>query len=207
MAGRFYLLALLFVLHSVPVESLHGAAPLFVFRDVGKEAGIIPAATPIMGHGVGWGDADGDGWADLYIATFHYKGTKPNLFFRNRKGKFELDEQPELRQSMRAAGVLFADLDNDGDLDLYLSSMPSAADSRLAARMGHAFAGCSLFFCAHFRAATVRKWYVFASLRARLGQRFHFHLPQSHGRVVACGGQPFSVGGHLDVGHDGGVAR
>ncbi len=117
----------------------------FSFRDVGVEAGILPQAAGIMGHGVGWGDVDGDGWADLYIGTFHYPDTQPNLLFRNRQGKFELDQQPQLRISARATGVLFADLDNDGDLDLYIGSMPAAADSKLAARMGHAFAGCSLF--------------------------------------------------------------
>lgn len=117
----------------------------FSFRDVGEETGLLPAASGIMGHGAGWGDVDSDGWADLYIGTFHYPETQPNLFFRNVQGKFKLDEQPALRISARATGVVFADLDNDGDLDLYVGSMPAAADSRLAARSGHAFAGCSLF--------------------------------------------------------------
>ncbi len=117
----------------------------FVFRDTGKEAGILPAAAGIMGHGAGWGDVDSDGWADLYIGTFHYSNTQPNLFFRNHEGTFKLDEQPALRISARATGVVFADLDNDGDLDLYVGSMPAPAGSRLAERMGHAFAGCSLF--------------------------------------------------------------
>jgi hypothetical protein len=117
----------------------------FVFRDAGKEVGILPSAAGIMGHGAGWGDVDGDGWADLYIGTFHYPDTQPNLFFRNREGKFQLDDQSSLRISTRATGVLFADLDNDGDLDLFVGSMPATADSRLAQRSGHAFTGCSLF--------------------------------------------------------------
>lgn len=117
----------------------------FRFRDVGQETGFLPAAAGIQGHGAGWGDVDGDGWADLYVGTFHYTNTQPNLLFRNRKGRFELDDQPQLRISTRATGVLFADLDNDGDLDLYVASMPSPEGSGLAKRMGHAFAGCSLF--------------------------------------------------------------
>lgn len=117
----------------------------FIFKDVGKESGLLPTAAGIQGHGAGWGDIDGDGWADLYIGTFHYEGTQANLLLRNRDGKFQLNDQPQLRISTRATGVLFADLDNDGDLDLYVASMPAPEGSRLATRMGHAFRGCSLF--------------------------------------------------------------
>lgn len=133
----------------VLVASLWIAQPLaadgpFVFRDVGEEAGLLPAAAQIMGHGAGWGDADNDGWPDLYIATFHYPDTQPNLFFWNRRGRFELADQPALRISTRGTGVVFADLDNDGDLDLYIGSMPAPEGSRLAGRSGQALAGCSL---------------------------------------------------------------
>lgn len=117
----------------------------FSFRDVGQERGVLPDAAGIRGHGAGWGDADGDGWIDLYVATFHTDGSKANQFFRNRQGKFQLDPQESLRISTRATAALFADLDNDGDLDLYIGSMPSPADSRLAQREGHALAGNTLF--------------------------------------------------------------
>ena len=117
----------------------------FRFREVGTETGFLPAAAQIQGHGAGWGDVDGDGWADLYIGTFHYPDTQPNLFFRNREGRLELDEQSQLRISTRATGILFADLDNDSDLDLYVASMPAPEGSKLATRMGHTFRGCSLF--------------------------------------------------------------
>ena len=137
-------LALVLNLASVNADAQTSMGP-FRFRDVGHESGFLPAAAGIQGHGAGWGDVDGDGWADLYVGTFHYKDTQPNLFFRNRKGRLELDDQPQLRISTRATGVLFADLDNDGDLDLYVASMPAPAGGRLAERMGHPFAGCSLF--------------------------------------------------------------
>ena len=117
----------------------------FVFRDVTEAAGLLPAAKGIMGHGAGWGDVNGDGWPDLYVGTFHYADTQPNLLFLNHKGTFEPADQPQVRISTRATGVMLADLDNDGDLDLYVASMPAPAESRLAERVGHAFAGCSLF--------------------------------------------------------------
>ncbi len=117
----------------------------FVFRDAGDDAGLFPAVATIQGHGAGWGDADGDGWIDLYVATFHYEETKPNLFFRNERGKFRADPQPALTLSARGTGVVFADLDNDGDLDLYTGNMPSPPTSKLSERLGHGMAPCSLF--------------------------------------------------------------
>jgi hypothetical protein len=148
---RAGLLALLLLTGTLPM--VRGAdkgeasrpAHAFTFREVGNEAGLFPPVAGIMGHGAGWGDVDSDGWVDLYVATFHTGTSGPNLFFRNRAGKFQLDDQKGLRISTRATGVVFADLDNDGDLDLYLGSMPAAPESRLASRVGHALAGCSLF--------------------------------------------------------------
>lgn len=110
--------------------------PPFVFRDVGAERGLFPAAQGILGHAAGWGDVDGDGLIDLYIGTFRKAGRPDNLFFRNAGPTFRLDEQPPLRIASRATGTLFADLDNDGDLDLYISSMPQPKND---------IPGCSLF--------------------------------------------------------------
>jgi hypothetical protein len=96
----------------------------FTFRDTGDEAGLFPDVARIAGHSVAWGDVDGDGWPDLYVATFggHPYDSKPNQLFRNVRGKFQLDDQPQLRIFGRASGCVFADFDNDGDLDLYLSN-------------------------------------------------------------------------------------
>jgi hypothetical protein len=111
------------VLAFLSVELARAQSP-FTFRDVGNETGLFPAAAGIAGHGVGWGDVNGDGWPDLYVATFggHPYGSKPNQLFLNRKGKFQLDPQPHLRVLGRANGAVFADLDNDGDLDLYTTN-------------------------------------------------------------------------------------
>lgn len=130
---------------TVAQDSTKAAQGRFVFRDVGLQTGFLPAASGIQGHGAAWGDVDGDGWADLYVGTFHYEGTQPNLFFRNQQGKLKLDDQKNLRISTRATGVLFVDLDNDNDLDLYVASMPAPEGSRLAVRMGYAFRGCTMF--------------------------------------------------------------
>jgi hypothetical protein len=122
------------------------AEPPFRFRDVGQEVGLFPAAGAIAGHGAGWGDIDGDGWPELYVGTFGGKAynSKPNQLFRNAGGKFTLDRQPAVQIAARATGVVFVDLDNDGDLDLYFGSMPIAAGSKASERQG-VIAGCSLF--------------------------------------------------------------
>jgi hypothetical protein len=100
----------------------------FVFTDVTASAGLLPDVANIWGHGAGWGDIDGDGWIDLYVATFHMPGSKPNRCFRNKKGKFALDPQKSLAVSTRGTGVVFADFDNAGRLDLYLGNMPDPAN-------------------------------------------------------------------------------
>src|SRR5688572_11207512 len=99
------------------------SAPSFVFRDAAEEAGLWPHVAGIAGHGTGWGDVDGDGYPELYVGTFGGLpyGSKPHQFFRNVKGKFQLDAQKHLQIVGRASGAVFADLDNDGDLDLYVS--------------------------------------------------------------------------------------
>jgi hypothetical protein len=125
-----------------PVSAL--AADL-VFRDVAGSAGLFPAIAGIQGHGAGWGDIDGDGWVDLYVATFHRDQSPSNRLFRNDRGTFRVEDQPAVQISTRGTGVVFADLDNDGDVDLYVGSMPALEGSKLAQRTGHPVRGCSLF--------------------------------------------------------------
>ncbi|MDP6502481.1 MAG: VCBS repeat-containing protein, partial [Planctomycetota bacterium] len=94
----------------------------FKFRDTHKEAGLSPDLAGMVAHSAAWGDVDGDGWADLYVGSFYKDGGIPSLLFRNNKGKFSLDGQENLRVQGRASGGVFADLDNDGDLDYYHSN-------------------------------------------------------------------------------------
>ncbi len=112
------------VITLLPLVGTVWAESPFSFRDVGDETGLFPAVAEIAGHGIGWGDINNDGWPDLYVGTFggHPYGSKPNQLFINRKGKFELDTQQHLRVLGRANGAVFADLDNDGDLDLYTTN-------------------------------------------------------------------------------------
>lgn len=118
-------LAINFVIgFSTNLHAQNGGKYFFNFSEAASTAGLLPAVDSIFGHGAGWGDVDGDGSVDLYVGTFNKNGDRPNLLFRNVNGKFKLDAQQSLKISTRATGVIFADLDNDGDLDLYVGSMP-----------------------------------------------------------------------------------
>jgi hypothetical protein len=93
----------------------------FVFKDVGDDVGVFPHVAGIRGHAAAWGDADGDGWPDLFVGTFHDAGSRASVFLRNNKGKFRPAEQEHLQTSGIGSGALFADLTNSGRLDLYVS--------------------------------------------------------------------------------------
>jgi hypothetical protein len=124
LASAAALVGLLLLTDEPAAEAPRPDAYPFVFTDATESAGLLPDVANIWGHGAAWGDIDGDGWIDLYVATFHMPGSKPNLCFRNKKGKFERDPQQTFAVSTRGTGVLFADLHNEGRLDLYLGNMP-----------------------------------------------------------------------------------
>lgn len=115
------------------------------FTEVAEQVGLLPAAGGLRGHGAAWGDFNQDGWLDLYVATFATGGGETNRLFFNRDGRFEWQPQPAVQVATRATGVVAADLDNDGDLDLYVASMPAPPGSRLAEREGRPLRGCCLF--------------------------------------------------------------
>ena len=72
---------------------------------------------------IGTGDLDGDGWTDLYLAN----DFGPDEVFRNRSGKFErvFGRFPgELgRDTYKGMNASFADFDNNGALDIYVSNV------------------------------------------------------------------------------------
>jgi len=87
------------------------------FTDVSEEAGL---ALNFFGMGVAVGDFDNDGWDDLFVTAV---GT--NRLFHNEGGRFV-----EVTQSAGVGGwdqewstaAAFFDMDNDGDLDLYVGN-------------------------------------------------------------------------------------
>jgi hypothetical protein len=74
--------------------------------------------------GCNFGDLDNDGWLDFYLATGDPDLTMlvPNRMFRNGEGKVfqEVTTATGTGHLQKGHGVGFADLDNDGDQDVYL---------------------------------------------------------------------------------------
>ena len=94
------------------------------FRDVSASSGI--AASRGKGMGVAFGDFDGDGLVDIFVAN----DTVPNFLFRNLgKGKFE---ETALQagvayngdgKAVSSMGVDFRDYDNDGLEDIFVTAL------------------------------------------------------------------------------------
>ncbi len=83
------------------------------------------------GHSTGttWGDYDGDGWLDLYVANYDVLLVETNHLYRNNgDGTFEdvtatlglFDSSPTLQP-------VFFDYDRDGDVDLYVGNDKGAS--------------------------------------------------------------------------------
>jgi hypothetical protein len=129
------------------------------FTDATTSAGLTSATAasdPLKGayvHAAAWGDVEGDGDADLFVGTFTDAATTyyaawgataaaPNqLFLNDGSGRFSRSNQPALAVYGRAAGAVFADLDNDGDDDLVVSnnSKSGATVSARAAEPNHLY--------------------------------------------------------------------
>ncbi len=117
---------MLFQNRLVPDGNLH-------FVDVSEQAGI---SVPGYGFSSAAADVNRDGWPDIYVASYNdpdefepeprggaLNGT-PNLLFINQgNGRFSEDAAEWGANDTRwSYATAFADLDDDGDLDLYVAN-------------------------------------------------------------------------------------
>src|SRR6185295_5422391 len=90
------------------------------FTDVAARMGLDHAWLPM---GANFGDLDNDGWLDIYLATGDpdFQTLMPNVALRNDGGRRfqDVTTSAGLGHLQKGHGVAFADLDNDGDQDIY----------------------------------------------------------------------------------------
>ena len=90
------------------------------FSDVTHETGLDRS---VAAMGANFGDVDNDGFLDFYLGTGAptYTALMPNLLFRNHDGKHfvEISSSSGTGHLQKGHGISFADLDNDGDEDIF----------------------------------------------------------------------------------------
>ena len=105
----------------------------FKFEDITRRAGLRTKNRWVTGVSVG--DVNGDGFLDFYLCVSgkDITGNNPRfsrenlLFINNTDGTFkELGEEYKVNDNGMSVQSIFFDLENDGDLDLYITSYPEA---------------------------------------------------------------------------------
>ncbi len=90
------------------------------FEDVTKQVGIDRVWLPM---GTSFGDLDEDGWLDVYLGTGdpNYETLTPNVALRNDGGRRfqDVTRSTGLGHLQKGHGVVFADIDQDGDQDIF----------------------------------------------------------------------------------------
>jgi hypothetical protein len=89
------------------------------FRDVSRQTALDKVFMPM---GANFGDIDNDGFLDIYLGTGNpsFASLLPNVLLRNRGGQSFVDVTASsgTGELHKGHGVAFADLDDDGDVEL-----------------------------------------------------------------------------------------
>lgn len=99
------------------------------FTDVSAQAGIYGS---LIGFGLGItiGDVNNDNWLDIYISNDFYE--RDYLYINQKNGTFKEDIENQMGHiSLASMGADIADVNNDGNLDIFVTDMMPDDDYRL----------------------------------------------------------------------------
>lgn len=103
---------------SISIDYVHQENP---FNDFDREL-LLPHILSRQGPCMAVADVNQDGLDDIYLGGA--KGSSGSLYHQQSDGAFKMVAVPSFIQDKESedVGVLFADVDNDNDLDLYVAS-------------------------------------------------------------------------------------
>jgi hypothetical protein len=99
------------------------------FTDVTETSGVYGS---IIGFGLGVtvGDVNRDGWQDIYVSNDFFE--RDYLYINNQDGTFTEDLESQMRSiSAASMGADMADINNDGNPEIFVTDMLPESDSRL----------------------------------------------------------------------------
>jgi hypothetical protein len=123
-------------------NNLYQNLPGGVFADVSSAMGLAERTHDRVGFGTGLRDLDNDGWPDVFITNGHVlahpeevtpgtpRAQKDQLFLNTGHGGFRevsAEAGPWFSHPHIGRGAAFGDIDNDGDLDILVTSIEGPA--------------------------------------------------------------------------------
>ncbi|MFA6248955.1 MAG: VCBS repeat-containing protein [Mucilaginibacter sp.] len=99
------------------------------FTNITKEAGIFSSDIG-FGLGVSVADINNDGYPDIYVSNDFFE--RDYLYINQHNGRFKEDIQSEAGHlSLASMGSDIADINNDGNLDIFTTEMLPESDKRM----------------------------------------------------------------------------
>lgn len=135
------------------------------FVDVSEEANIYGS---LIGFGLGvvTSDFNNDGYPDIYVSNDFYE--RDYLYINNQDGTFTEDiENWTSHLSLSAMGIDVADINNDGNADIYITDMLPDNDTRVKSVME--FEGYNVFKLKQKRISTSSIFKIPCSLITVMG--------------------------------------